>query len=341
MAEAPRTTVCTATYNRADVLSRAIDSVLAQATETFEYIVVDDGSTDDTDRLLAQYDDPRLTTISLDRNHGPATAWNRAIDAARGRFVSFLDSDDEYLPGRLRRTAEALDRHPEAGGIVHSFERVATSGTTRHSVPDRAISAAEMADGNPVGGTSNTMYRTAALESIGGFDPSLRSSIDYDLQLRIADAHGLVGIDEVLARKHNDRSDRIQRTPERIVAGRRRLLDKHGSRLTPRNIAAQHCRMGLAFLRLGNERAAREQYESTLETAPRSDRPAFHHRIGVHYLEHGESRRAHSHLWRAIAAEPWRYKSWMSAGVAALPVCGASALATLRTVRDRVSLSGP
>jgi glycosyltransferase involved in cell wall biosynthesis len=90
------------TYNRAHVLGRALKSVLAQECQDFEIIVVDDGSSDDPATVVAQFPDSRITYIRQ-RNRGGGAARNTGIDAARGRFIAPLDSDDEFLPGHLAR----------------------------------------------------------------------------------------------------------------------------------------------------------------------------------------------------------------------------------------------
>jgi len=333
----PRISVITATYNRADVLRRAVESVRSQTVKPFEYIIVDDGSTDDTSQLLSQYDDSWITTIALNKNCGPATAWNRAIEQVNTAYTTFLDSDDEYLPHRLERTIEILDKHPNTGGIAHTFEKVRNKKRTHRPVPDCRLTHKRLVNRNLIGGTSNTAYRTAAIRDVGGFDESFQSSIDYELQLRLTEASDLIGIDEVLCRKYDDRPDRIQRTPERIIAGLERLIDKHSSNLTQHNIAKRRVRIGTAHLRLGQESEARDQFDQAITITPTENQAEIHHRIGIYLLEHNETSHARSHLSRAIRHEPWRYKSWISAAVSLAPVDRKRTLAELRTIRDRVT----
>src|SRR5215218_7102231 len=94
----PAVSVVIPTYNRAPLLGRSIRSVLAQCYEDFEVIVVDDGSTDDTAEVVAGFRDARVSYVRLARNTGAGAARNVGIRLARGGFLAFQDSDDEWMP---------------------------------------------------------------------------------------------------------------------------------------------------------------------------------------------------------------------------------------------------
>ena len=98
----PHFSVIIPVYNRAHLLGAAIRSVLAQSCQDFEIVVVDDGSKDDPAAVIAAFGDSRIRFIAQD-NQGGGAARNTAIDAARGRFIAPLDSDDLFLPHHLRR----------------------------------------------------------------------------------------------------------------------------------------------------------------------------------------------------------------------------------------------
>lgn len=113
------------TYNRARLLPRALASVLAQTESSWDLVIVDDGSTDDTSALLATYStrDARIRMLAQD-HQGAARARSVGIAAAEGAYVTFLDSDDEYAPGHLAVRRAFLDAHPDVellhGGITVS-----------------------------------------------------------------------------------------------------------------------------------------------------------------------------------------------------------------------------
>jgi glycosyltransferase involved in cell wall biosynthesis len=104
----PQVSVVIPTYNRATVLGRAVTSVLNQTFSDLECVVVDDGSTDQTVALVEGFQDPRLRLIRLPVNRGVGHARNVGIQAASGELIAFLDSDDEWLPGKLERQVARL-----------------------------------------------------------------------------------------------------------------------------------------------------------------------------------------------------------------------------------------
>ncbi len=109
----PRVSVVIPTYDRADRVQEAVDSVLAQTYRDFEIVVVDDGSTDETGRALARYGD-RIRYL-WQHNRGAGAARNAGIAASGGELIAFLDSDDLYLPQRLEVAVAVLDAHPSFG----------------------------------------------------------------------------------------------------------------------------------------------------------------------------------------------------------------------------------
>ncbi len=153
------------TYNRADILGRAIESALEQTWRDFELKVIDDGSTDGTAELVAEFRtrDPRVHYIFHGRNLGVAAARNTGLRAAGREWVTFLDSDDTYLPGHLALRAKLIDGHPELD-LIHSPARViGQDWVADRDDPSRRIPIEECR----IGGTF-FLKRSRALE-IGGF----------------------------------------------------------------------------------------------------------------------------------------------------------------------------
>jgi glycosyltransferase involved in cell wall biosynthesis len=122
----PEISVVIPTYNRARYVTRAIDSVLAQSLAPAEIIIVDDGSTDETERRLRAYG-ARLRYLRQE-NAGVSAARNAGIAAARGRWVAFLDSDDEWLPEKLAVQMSGVSAHPEIIAHVTNVTVVAPTG---------------------------------------------------------------------------------------------------------------------------------------------------------------------------------------------------------------------
>jgi len=127
-------------YNRAHVLGRALQSVLAQTCQDFEIVVVDDGSSDDPAAVISQFNDARILYIRQ-KNRGGGVARNTGIDAARGRFITPLDSDDEFLPHHLERMKALLDGTTDLVG----YARVLVDRGNGKSLlkPPRAVRSGE------------------------------------------------------------------------------------------------------------------------------------------------------------------------------------------------------
>lgn len=116
----PTVSVIIPTYNRAHLITRAIRSVLNQTYHDFELIVVDDGSTDNTEEIVNGFNDPRIKYIRHDKNKRVAAARNTGIKAARGSYIAFQDSDDEWLPTKLEKQLQAFKNASPEVGVVYS-----------------------------------------------------------------------------------------------------------------------------------------------------------------------------------------------------------------------------
>lgn len=136
----PRFSVVIPTYNRSRSILPTLDSCFKQSFDNFEVIVVDDGSTDDSLQVLSDVADTRLKVISQN-NAGPAAARNLGMQQAEGKYIAFLDSDDQWYPGFLEAANEMLDEH---GDVLLYGQIIVDRGVDRYWVkPDRALDAEE------------------------------------------------------------------------------------------------------------------------------------------------------------------------------------------------------
>lgn len=129
LAHAGTVSVVIPTYNRGRLITAAIDSVLAQQRRPLEILVIDDGSTDDTETRLAPYR-ARIRYIRQD-NHGAGAARNLGIQEARGDYIAFLDSDDIWLPGKLAMQCAIMDARPDIALLCSDFLIRRSDGSTR------------------------------------------------------------------------------------------------------------------------------------------------------------------------------------------------------------------
>lgn len=158
----PLFSVITCTYNRAGLITRALESLLAQQCGDWECIIVDDASTDDTPAVVAPYLNGRIR-YEWRQHQGCAMSKNTGIRAARGRYITFLDSDDEYKPGHLRIRMEALSREPDIDLLYSDVEVVGNAWVPDKDDPSRLIPISDCV----VGGTF-VVRRECALQ-VGGF----------------------------------------------------------------------------------------------------------------------------------------------------------------------------
>jgi glycosyltransferase involved in cell wall biosynthesis len=190
-----RFTVVIPAFNAARTIGSAIRSVLAQTTQDFEVIVIDDGSVDETLRRAREFQtDPRIRVLTQP-NQGPSAARNAGIAVARGFYVSMLDADNLWLPEYLEVMGAALDAEPDAG-FAYTDAWVLDDATRRvrrksamsnqrppKTVPDPRTFFLLLLERNFVY-TSVTVRRTI-LEEVGGYDESLWTGEDWEFWLRI------------------------------------------------------------------------------------------------------------------------------------------------------------
>ena len=187
MTSGPLVSIVTPTFNRADYLRVAIDSVLVQTYANFEHLIVDDGSTDDTAGVIDSYGDERIRYFRQE-NQGQSVARNLGIEQSRGEFICFLDSDNAWVPEKLRQQVEAFQSHPEAGVVYGDNIFIDGEGNelSRRDMRRRSGWITEALLGDNFVSMNTTMTRTELLRRVGGFDPADRYAEDYGLWLRVS-----------------------------------------------------------------------------------------------------------------------------------------------------------
>jgi hypothetical protein len=204
-APAARTSIVIAARNAAATLEQTLDSVLAQSDGSWQALVVDDGSRDDTRRMIERYAarDARIVAQqSGGTGRGAAAARNVGLAAAQGRRVLFLDSDDWLDPSHLQSLNDALDAQPDAIAACCNHRRVMAGGQTAPVRSEAALAVAPMAVFARFCGVAihAVLIERALVLRVGGFDESLRTCEDWDLWQRIARLGGRwVHVDAALA----------------------------------------------------------------------------------------------------------------------------------------------
>lgn len=202
----PLVSVIIPVYNGAKTLARALRSITEQDCPDVEVVIVDDGSTDNIEQVIAAFPALRRRVERLGRRHGASVARNRAIALASGQFIAFLDADDEWLPGKLSRQVELLKSD---SSTVLSCTDVLLSGRGPSQLYSEVIGARAHGEHawkallkNACVVTSSVVTRRATLTDVGGFDPNLIIGEDQDLWIRLS-LHGNVHHDVTpLTRKY-------------------------------------------------------------------------------------------------------------------------------------------
>lgn len=213
------------TYNREKQIGRAIRSVLSQTYENYELIIVDDGSTDHTREIVGQFADERILYICQETNRGACHARNIGIQASQSDYIAFLDSDDEWMPDKLRFQMENMMNSSKNVGLVYCrMSGIERNGSRRCYTPAYDISK-NLLEGDMFRlllwwnfiGTPTMLVRRECLERVGCFKESLPCLQDYELVLRVAKEWQIGFVDEVLVEVHKTDNSLSTRVAERLV----------------------------------------------------------------------------------------------------------------------------
>ena len=265
------------TYDRAHTLRASLESLLGQTGVSFEVVVVDDGSGDDTPALLASVRDPRLRVLRVPHG-GIAAARNAGIAAGRTPYVAFHDSDDLALPGRLAAPVALLAAHPEVDLVMQNGRMLPADddpqgGEAPWIRPEvaarlaaRPVGVAEVFRWN-LGQLQGMTFRRRALEAVGPLDPSFTILDDLDLVLRVCVHHRAAFLDvpAFAYRRHaggiaRDRArvrEESIRLADKLVEEHPEVLDLLGPSVFRRRQARRWASLALMRARAGNAAAAR------------------------------------------------------------------------------------
>ncbi|MFD1515731.1 glycosyltransferase family 2 protein [Halomarina rubra] len=265
------------TYNRSGYVGGAIDSVLAQTYDDCEVVVVNDGSTDDTRAVLAEYEsDDRVRVLHNETNRGIPATMNRGVEAARGEFVGVFGDDDRWRPTKVERQLDALAVRSDdycgaytagvitderTGGVV---ERVAT-GVEGSVFPDVLLRMQVLPH-------SSQLLRTECVRAVGGFDTDFSVACDWDLTVRLAKRWKFAYVPETLTERLHH-GDNVTGTPGYDVRARERIGEKYRTDIEAAGIAEQFDaaaarERGLAAVETGRVRRAVGEFVTAARLDP-------------------------------------------------------------------------
>ena len=191
------------THNRSSLLCRSIQSVLKQSYSNLECIVVDDGSTDQTEKIVKSYSDKRIKYYKNNNNKGASSARNKGISNAKGELIAFLDDDDEWIDTKLEKQVYLMKSLPENYGLVYCWMDYYDRNNQiikKHHPTLKGNVFKNIFDIQRLGGCPTLLVRRSVLNDVGVFDETLFRGNDGDLIRRIALKYKVDLIPEVLVK---------------------------------------------------------------------------------------------------------------------------------------------
>ena len=247
MAKRPTVSVIIPTYNRAHLIERAIKSVLNQTYQDFELIIIDDGSTDNTNEVLKKYieSDNRIQYIRHKINKGGSAARNTGIKNSVGKYIAFLDSDDEWLPEKLMEQLNVFkDESYEIGAVYSGFQYIDIKGNHKgrqHIPKSEGYIYDDLLTKNCVGSASTILIKKECLDQVELFDETLPSCQDWDMWIKIAKYYKFAFVKAPLV-KYYIHYNQISNNFKAVVRGEKRVIDKYFRELKKRPyIYSEHC----------------------------------------------------------------------------------------------------
>ena len=264
------------TYNRADVLPRAINSVLSQTYPDFEFIIIDDCSTDNTRQVLSKFNDDRIKCVFLGENKGASFARNKGLEIAGGDFIAFQDSDDEWMEDKLEKQMAVFSGLDSNVGVLYSdvweFDRNSLK-TYRHSpsfMPEDAIIFERALSGGLMNiGLQSTVLRKECFKRTGMFEEKVKRLIDVELLIRVSKYFLFYHIKEPLVNCYI-REDNISLNRQALLDAQKLILEKYVKEIKglPKMLCKYTYEIGTLSCQLGNIPEGRQYILKAFKACP-------------------------------------------------------------------------
>ena len=222
----PRVSIIIPTYNRGKYITYALESVLSQTFHDHEIIVIDDGSTDNTQEILKKFEGKIISICQ--KNQGISNTRNRGIKEAKGKYIAFLDSDDYWTPAKLEEQVKILDHSPKVG-IVYARMPIVNDQGEKIGMKPAGVSGKNFKELLEVWGdipTSTVMTRKECFEKVGLFDPPLEPMEDIDMWIRIAQFYDLYEIENKVLAYYRRHEEQVTKRKTKVYQGLVRIYTK-------------------------------------------------------------------------------------------------------------------
>lgn len=230
----PKVTVLMAVYNGEKYLREAIDSILNQTFKDFEFLIIDDGSTDGSADIIQSYEDKRIRYMRNEKNIGVAASSNRGLCQARGEYIARMDCDDISLPERLEKQVKFMDDHPEVGVCGTWLKVWGRDEIWRYPTNHSAIMASSLFR-SPLANGTTMMNKGLLIKNNLYYDESFKVASDSDFFNRCKKCFALASLDEVLYyyRQHEGQITNRYRNKKSYFGDRIRTKKLHDLGLSP------------------------------------------------------------------------------------------------------------
>lgn len=225
------------TYCRpVQMLMRALNSARNQTYQNLEIIIVDDSPEDyserkDVSQFVLSLNDNRIKYIAHEKNSGACVARNTGLAAANGKYIAFLDDDDEWLEDKISEQVSVIEECDDQTALVYCNTCRISDSSEQWINEERELLAGYVYEklilSNFIGSTSFPLIKTEVLRQIGGFDPLMKSAQDYDVWLRISQKYKVAYTEKVLAVYHTHQGECITVNPKNKISGLERLHEKN------------------------------------------------------------------------------------------------------------------
>jgi glycosyltransferase involved in cell wall biosynthesis len=294
MPHEPKISVVMSVFNGAKYIGEAIESILNQTVTDFEFIIVDDGSTDDSLKIIQNYHDKRIHLIENKRNIGLTRSLNKAFKQAGGEYLARQDADDISWPIRFAEQLEYLEQHREVALLGTSVYRIDEKGkilgqSIMPIKPGKSLFRENQFS------HGSTMFRREVFDQLGGYNELLRYSQDYELWLRIAQCYEVRNLpqalyslrlhSEIVTLKHVDESAMCHLLALRLAQ----------DNLAPKMVEA-----------IGSNRGVKGIYNQLT----RNEKVAFHVLVANVLVRNGDTKRAKREYKDALRLNHFDVSSW-------------------------------
>ena len=225
------------TYNRLEFLLNALESIRQQSYRPIEIVVVDDGSTDDTVNVVSkwakQHNDSKTFVVRwvIQSNQGANAARNRGVEEARGEFIAFLDSDDQWLPQKLEKQIVVFQSHRDIGGVYCGMCNVDLITGKKEKLSPRAYPEGDLLRQllihDVTEATSAWVVRKECFNKVGNFDIRLPARQDWDMWIRLSEKYRIGCVPEILVELGNHPGERVRSNAHREIDAHQIIFQKY------------------------------------------------------------------------------------------------------------------